>query len=271
MSASRSSGGGDPMSSPSFPLTPNEIAARMSGLRIGVLPGPSPMSMPEPKIWKPPMTTSDGKPLPALPPLPPMPSLFGSPPHPRSPHTAHRLNPYELSTAPQPPRPTPPCLPPLEPIPMPLPNPWDERPPMSPHAHSDPPPSLRPGFSPSSTPSKPPPKIPPPHNGYLFIQHAPPKKPDVLKPPRSSGPPAPDLIDSRLAPPYPTRARASSVPLSPTTSRQSDGAVQCSGLTKAGELCSRLVKSPHPFILATPAKDGDIEVVIMLMVSGEYR
>ena len=255
MSTSRSSGGGG--SAPwSFPSMLNDVAARFGGLRVSLPSGSGPVSMPEPKIWTPPTATDDENPLPDLPSMPSFPSLPGSlpdlapRPHPRlrPPHIADRPNPYDRLTTPQS-APPPPLCPPSPEL---LSNPWGERPPMSPHARSHPPPSRRPGFSPSMTPSNPSLKVSPPSDGPLFSKHEPSNKPTASKPSRHSGPPAPQLPDNYLTPPSPTRPRASSEP--PST--------QCNGLTKAGNRCTRLVKSPHPYILATRAADDEIEVVI---------
>lgn len=238
---------------PAFPLTPNEVAAQIGRMRIDATPSTERdvrVPMPEPRIWSPPNIFNDNKPLPSLPPK------FNPPPLPpriRPPHIADRPNPYDLL----PPLPTPPGR---LPIPIPTPNPsstnWDERPPLSPHAYSDPPPALRPGY----TPTPPPPPIPfltPPSTP--FLHHSPANRPRLSIPTRLSSPPVPTSSDL-LVPPSPSRARASSVPLSPSASRAYDGAVQCSGVTKTGKRCTRAVKSPHPYTQATPAQDGDIEV-----------
>ena len=264
MSAPRSS-----TSTSTSPLLLSGLAARFGGMLIGS----SPVSMPVPRISTPVTTASDGKPLPVLPPMPQMPPMPSSRApnslsRSRPPHIADRPNPYDVPvlTMPQPQIPHFPS-PPLSP----LPNPWEEHPPILPHAHTDPP-SLRPGYATPPTPSKPSPNISPLPNGSSFSQSAP-NQSKILKFPRRSVPPAPEAVDSHLAPPSPTRSRASSEPPSPTTRRRPDGTVQCSGIckTKDEKRCTRSVKTPHPFILATHAEDGEVEVVIVPVVIRQYR
>lgn len=266
MPSRRASTSDSPARPPTFPLTPNEIAAGMGHLRIdNAFPANSSPSglvtMPEPRIWSPPVTyiDSEGKPLPSLPPKfnvpPPPPTL---PPRTRPVHIADRPNPYDLI--------------PSLPVPtMPTPTRWDddERPLLNPHSHSEPPPALRPGYTPMpSTPSipfltpPPPPPLSPPTRRTTppFQQHSPANRPNLSIPTRFSSPPVTSSGSNQLAPPSPSRVRASSVPASPSSSRAYDGAVQCSGVTKTGKRCTRAVKTPHPYTQATPAQDGDIEV-----------
>ncbi|KAF8305545.1 hypothetical protein DL93DRAFT_2089479 [Clavulina sp. PMI_390] len=201
--------------------------------------------MPEPQLWRPSATSSDGKPLPA-PPLPP---------RRRPSHLADRPNPYDLFAPPsamQMPAPS------VSPIP-------DDRPANTYHPQSDPPPSLRPGY----TPGPPAASVPYLNSPALlnpFPHYAPPNRgrlsePGVLPTSSTSDPSTPGPSNDLVAPATPPRGRASSVPpSSPTTpSRTYDGAVQCSGVTKTGKRCTRAVKSPHPYTQATPAQDGDIE------------
>lgn len=220
---------------PSFPLGPNDIAAQMGQMRIGVTPPR--VSMPEPRVWTPPAAPQDEKPLPPVPQGPPL------PPRVRPNHVVDRPNPYDF----MPPIPIPP------PMMMPAPTHYeDERPVYISHSRSDPPPAIRPS-------PVPPISVTPP--GTAFQQHAPHNRPRISLPPqRYSSPPSPTL--DTLAPPQASagRVRASSVPPSPSTSRAYDGGVQCSGTTKTGKRCTRVVKAPHPYTQATPAKDGDIEV-----------
>lgn len=275
----------------SLPASVNDVASRMaemdlrstSDLRYALV------TMPEARVWAPPPpSSSDGKPLPSL----PNGNSSGAsplPPRVRPPHLSDRPNPYDLplpnpydvlGPIPKPsalsPPPPPPNIPP--PMLMPSPNHWEEeRPSRITHSHSDPPPSLRPGYIPplsTSTPlqtfsppvsvSPQPPRIP------QFNQHSPSNRPSVQH--RYSNPATPspattktNASNNRLSIPgntKPNHGRSSSAPPSPTTTNSYDGGVQCSGVTKTGKRCTRAVKSTHPYNQATSADDGEIEVSI---------
>ena len=55
--------------------------------------------------------------------------------------------------------------------------------------------------------------------------------------------------------------RASSAPPTPTTSgtENSGSEYQCSGITKAGKRCTRMVKAAHPLMMQTSVSAGEIE------------
>ncbi len=86
----------------------------------------------------------------------------------------------------------------------------------------------------------------------------------------SSVPPAP--VNPKLQPEQPIlrlkppavvsgHHRSSSAPPTPTTSgtRDSGSEYQCSGITKAGKRCTRMVKAVHPLMMQTSVSAGEIE------------
>jgi hypothetical protein len=108
------------------------------------------------------------------------------------------------------------------------------------HALGTPP---RPGlipYSPQTPPSR-------PHSASVL---PPPSYPSSSKNP-SPSPPKPGVNVT------PKRPRASSEPLSPSTTPSKSGTVQCSGVTKAGKQCTRQVKSGSA--LSTVNPDAQME------------
>lgn len=264
----------------SLPASVNDVASRMSEMDLRGITDSEHVRVtwPEARIWGPPTSmSSDGKPLPALPngpsSLPPP-----LPPRVRPSHLSDRPNPYDLPL-PNPyddlrPTPAPPMISPPPNLPppmlMPTPNLWEEeRPSRITHSHSDPPPSLRPGYIPPSQSNTPPQNFSPvsqPLRRPQFNQHSPSNRPSVQHRYSNPGTPSPTTKtnNNKLSIPgtaKPSHGRSSSAPPSPsTTSNSYDGGVQCSGVTKTGKRCTRAVKSAHPFNQATSADDGEIEV-----------
>jgi hypothetical protein len=74
---------------------------------------------------------------------------------------------------------------------------------------------------------------------------------------------APGPLQAPVSPPSTSHSRASSVPPSPSaiklSSHGNDGRVQCSGKTRTGTRCKRMIKPPHPLMLATGPSSKDLE------------
>ncbi|KAF9521082.1 hypothetical protein BS47DRAFT_1335163 [Hydnum rufescens UP504] len=207
----------------SLTATQDDVTARLSRLQIG---NPTPGGLPKAPTRRVQAESNlHNKPLPAPPVWAQKP-----PPLPPRPHRLwDRPNPYEDNV----PLPRPP---PIIGAPVAMPDPT-RRGARPPHTHFVPPVSITYHQSDSR---------------YQILPTT----------PTPSGFSAPGPPQAPVSPPSTSRSRASSVPPSPSATKVSshvnDGRVQCSGKTRAGTRCKRMIKPPHPLMLATgPSKDLD--------------